>query len=360
MPRPAASCARETAGPARPAARARGPVLGVVGAVTVLLLSACGGSDDAETGWSIGIAQPVSHPSLDAIREGFKDAFAEAGAEVEFEEQNAQGDPATESAIAGQLADGDHDLIAPIATSQSQQVATAVAGTEQPVVFMAVTDPEDAGLVDSWEQPGASITGTSDLNPVARQLELLTEADSAVDTVGVLYASGESNSEVQVELAQEAAEELDLTLETSTVSASSEVQQGIEALAGVDAIWLPTDNVVISALESAIQFSEQQDIPLFASDAESVERGAAGAWAVDYHAIGVQSGEMALRILQDGADPATMPVETQEELQLTLNPGAAEEMGLEPPQELVDSADAVVGEPGASDAESAGPSADES
>lgn len=358
MPRPVVPCARETSGPdgrgrRRPATVAGGAAV----ASAALLLSACGGSGSgAEDAYSIGIAQPVSHPSLDAIREGFTEAFAAAGVEAEFEEQNAQGDAATESAIAGQLADGDHDLLAPIATSQSQQVATATAGTDLPVVFMAVTDPEDAGLVDSWEEPGANLTGTSDLNPVAKQLELLTEADAGIDTVGVLYASGETNSEVQVELAEEAAEELGLTLQTSTVSASSEVQQGVEALADVDAIWLPTDNVVVSALESVIQFSEQQDIPLLASDAESVARGAAGAWAVDYHAIGVQSGEMALRILEDGADPASMPVETQEEMQLTLNPGAAERMGLDLPQELLDSADAVVDGSGSS----AEPSADAS
>ncbi|GAB3188374.1 ABC transporter substrate-binding protein [Nesterenkonia suensis] len=318
------------------------------------MLTSCGadggGEDPAasaeEQSFSIGIAQPVAHPSLDATREGFRAAVEDSGAQVDWEEQNAQGDPSTEATIASQLAGGGHDLIATIATSQSQQVATATQAGDTPVLFMVITDPEAAGLVESWEAPGGHMTGTSDVNPVDEQLELITEIDPSVTTLGILYASGETNSQVQVDLAEEAAEDLDLAIRTATVTNSAEVQQGVEALADVDALWIPTDNVVVSALESVIQFGQQRQIPVFAADVDSVARGAVATFGVDHHAIGRQSGEMALRILVDGEDPATMPVEMTEEHELHVNREAAERMGLELPEELLDVADVVVGEGG--------------
>ncbi|MDZ5075994.1 ABC transporter substrate-binding protein [Nesterenkonia sp. HG001] len=316
-------------------------------AVTVLL-SGCGADQDGGEGeaqsFSIGIAQPVAHPSLDATREGFKEAVEDAGVQVDWEEQNAQGDASIEATIASQLAGGGHDLIATIATSQSQQIATATQGGETPVLFMVITDPEAAGLVESWEAPGGHMTGTSDLNPVDEQLELITEIDPSVETLGILYASGETNSQVQVDLAEAAAENLGLDIRTATVTNSAEVQQGVEALAEVDALWIPTDNVVVSALESVVQFGQQQQIPLFAADVDSVDRGAVATYGVDHHAIGRQSGQMALRILLEGEDPATMPVEVSEEHELHVNPQAAEQMGLEVPEEILDAADVVVGE----------------
>lgn len=318
--------------------------------MAAILLTSCGdGGGGEEEGteddpYSIGIAQPVEHPSLDAAREGFKEAFADADAEVEWTERNAQGDAATETTVAGQLAEGGHDLLATIATSQSQQIVTATQGEDLPVVFLAVTEPEEAGLVDSWEEPGANVSGLSDLNPVDEQLGLITEADPDVESIGVLYASGEVNSEVQVEMAREAAEELGVELETSTITNSAEVQQGVESLSGVDAIWIPTDNVVVSGLESVISFGRDQQIPVFSADGDSVARGTIGSYAVDYEALGRQAGEMALRILQDGEDPAETPVETLDDIQLYLNPDAAEQMGLEVPEELMESADVVVGE----------------
>lgn len=335
-------------GASRPALRG---AVGLAGAA--LLLSGCGadgGGADQEAGeaeeqsFSVGIAQPVAHPSLDATREGFKEAVEDADVQVDWEEQNAQGDPSIEATIASQLAGGDHDLIATIATSQSQQVATATQGGHTPVLFMVITDPEAAGLVESWEEPGGHMTGTSDLNPVDEQLELITQIDPTVETVGVLYASGETNSQVQVDLAEEAAEDLGLEIRTATVTSSAEVQQGVEALDDVDALWIPTDNVVVSALESVIQFGQEQEIPLFAADVDSVERGAVATYGVDHHAIGRQSAEMALRILLEDEDPATMPVETSEEHELHVNPEAAEQMGLEIPEEVLGAADVLVGD----------------
>lgn len=324
-------------------------------AAATLLLSACGGAadddgngegngaDGAEEGgsYSIGITQIVSHPSLDAAREGFKEAFEEAGAEVEWDEQNAQGEQATASNIAGTFATSDLDLVHSIATPTSQAAAQAI--TDLPIVFSAVTDPEEAGLVESWDAPGGNVTGASDMNPVAEQLELLQEIAPDVETVGIVYSSGEVNSAVQVELAQEAAEELGLEIQEATISNSSEVQQGVESL-DVDAIYVPTDNAVVSALESVLQYAHQNDLPVIAAEGDSVQRGALATYGINYDQLGRQAGEMALRILEDGEEPADMAVETGSVLELIVNPEAAEEMGIEFDDELLDRADGVVGE----------------
>src|SRR5699024_392811 len=118
-------------------------------------------------------------------------------------------------------------------------------------------------LVDSWEEPGGNVSGTSDLNPVADQLELLTEIDPDAESVGIVYSSGEVNSEIQVELAEEAAEDLGLEIASATVSNSGEVQQAAESL-DVDAFYVPTDNTVVSAMESLLQVAEDQQLPVIA------------------------------------------------------------------------------------------------
>ncbi|PXA78500.1 sugar ABC transporter substrate-binding protein [Auritidibacter sp. NML120779] len=314
-------------------------------AASVVFLTACNGGD-GDTGdgisdsYSIGITQIVSHPALDNTREGFKAAFDDAGLEVTWDEQNAQGEQATASNIAGSFANANLDLVYSIATPTSQAAAQQI--TDIPIVFSAITDPEDAGLVNSWEEPGGNITGASDMNPVAEQLELLVEVVPDAETIGVVYSSGEMNSQVQVDMLNEAAEEMGLEVQESTVSTSAEVQQSVESLE-VDAVYVPTDNAVVSALEAVLQYGQQNDIPIIAAEADSVLRGAVATYGIDYTELGYQAGEMAIRILVDGEDPASMPVETLSELELTVNPDAAEAMGIELSEDLVERADVVVG-----------------
>ena len=324
-------------------------ILGAL-AAPALLLAGCGsadvGDDPAADGTGaagetveIGITQIVSHPSLDAAREGFKRALEENGVDATYDEQNAQGDQSTATSIANTFATGGKDLVLAIATPTAQAAAQAI--TDVPVLFTAVTEPEEAGLVDSWEAPGGNLTGTSDLNPVREQLELLVEIAPDAETIGIVYSSGEVNSEVQVELAREAAAELGLTIEEATVSTSAEVQQAAQSLE-VDAFYVPTDNAVVSALESVIAVAEQRQVPLVVGESDSVERGGLATYGIDYDKLGYQTGLMAVRILTEGANPAEMPVETLEELTLVVNTGAAERMGVSIPQAVLDRADTVV------------------
>lgn len=316
-------------------------------AVTALGLTACGDSGDAGAGgdekYTVGINQLVSHPALDGAREGFKEAFSDAGLEVTFEEQNAQNEQATVTSIASTFAnDGDVDLVAAIATPAAQGTAAAV--KDKPVVFMAVTDPKGAELVASEEAPGGNVTGVSDRNPVQEQLQLLKDVNPDAKTVGIVYNSGEANSAVQVEQAKEAGQELGLEIKEATVTNSSEVQQGVQSLSDVDGIYVPTDNAVVSALETVVGFGEENDIPVISADIDSVDRGALGTYGIDYKAHGKQAGEMAVKILKDGANPGEIAVGFADpaNLQLVLNPAAAEAYGVEIPAELSDEADRLV------------------
>lgn len=302
-----------------------------------------GDGGDAES-YAIGISQYVSHPALDATTEGFQDAFDEAGVEVEWDVQNAQSDQGTMNNISGNFAQSDLDLVFAVATPSAIAAASSI--TDRPIVFGSVTDPVDANLVEDWDAPGGNVTGVSDMNPVQDQLELLTEIAPDAESVGVVYSSAESNSVVQVEAAREAANELGLELEESAITNTNEVQQGVEALSGVDAIYVPTDNTVVSGLESVLSFGIDHQIPVISADTDSVERGAVATFGIDYQAQGVQAGEMALRILQDGEEPANVPVETvpTESLETVVNTDAAEQMGVELPEDLTSEARDVASE----------------
>lgn len=318
-------------------------LIGATVLAATLGLTACGGdsgSEDAsgEQSYRIGITQIVEHPSLDAAREGFKQALADAGLEVTYDEKNAQGDQSTATSIATTFASDDLDMVLAIATPTAQ--ATVQAITDVPILITAVTDPVEAGLVDSWESPGGNVTGTSDINPVDEQLGLLQELVPDAQTVGIVYSAGEVNSQIQVDLAQEAAGDLGLQIEEATVTNSSEVQQAADSL-DVDAYYVPTDNTVVSALEALLQVAESRSVPVIAADGASVERGALATYGLDYERLGYQTGEMAVQVLTEGADPAEMPIETLDQLSLILNADAAERIGVELPAELVDTADTV-------------------
>ena len=337
-------------------------IFAAIAAAGALALTACGGGNGSGTGsasadapgsaaasasapagggesYSIGITQIVSHPSLDAAAEGFKAALADAGLDVTYDEQNAQGDQATATSIANKFASADLDLVLAIATPTAQATANAI--TDVPILFTAVTDPVAADLVDSNEAPGGNITGTTDMNPVAEQIALIKQIAPEAQTVGIIYSSGEVNSQIQVDLAQEAAAAEGLEIVEKTITTTAEVLQAAQSL-DADAIYVPTDNNVVAGLDSVLQVAEERKIPVVAGEADSVAKGAIITYGLDYYELGVQTGEMAIKILTEGADPASMPVESQKTPKLVINTAAAERMGVTVPQDLLDKADEVL------------------
>ncbi|MFO7254639.1 MULTISPECIES: ABC transporter substrate-binding protein [Limnochorda] len=306
--------------------------------VLAALVTACSAGVQAQA-VRLGIIQIVEHPSLDQARQGFLDRLEELGYTVQADYQNAQGDMATAQIIARSLAESRPDLILAIATPTAQAMAQATSTI--PILITAVTDPEAAGLVERNERPGTNVTGTSDLNPVDLQLALVPKLVPDARRVGIVYNAGEANSVVQVEWARRVAAELGLTLVEATVATSSEVLQAAQSLVGrVDALYVPTDNTVVSALEAVVQVAEAARLPLVVGEPDSVARGGLITVGIDYYQLGRQTADIADRVLK-GANPAELPIEYQTNPRLVVNPQAAARMGVQLPEELLVEAEQV-------------------
>ncbi len=305
-----------------------------------LLLLVLTGFSGFAADYTVSFNQIVEHPALDALRQGIKDELAARKLSVSYHDHIAQGNIATANLIAKQMLGEQPDVAVGIATPTAQACAQVIKNI--PIVFAAVTDPVGAGLVKSMEKPGGNITGTSDMSPIDRQLDLILEFLPELKTIGVIYNSGEANSATLVRVLKEEAKKKGLAVEEATVSNSAGVFQAAKSLISrVDAIYIPTDNTVVSAFEAITQVGYQAKLPVFAADTDSVGRGAIAALAVDYYKMGRQTGEMVARILR-GANPADMPVETLREFQIHLNPASAEKMGLTIPAALLKKADKII------------------
>ncbi len=308
------------------------------------LLSGCGGSQDEAPDVTeanqleLGIIQIVEHPALDAAREGFLEVLGENGytegetLAVDF--RNAQGEQATLQAIADKFANDPKDLILAIATPSAQAAADKT--EDIPILITAVTDPVEARLVESMNKPGTNVTGTTDMNPIKEQLQLIKDVVPSTEKVGVIYNSSEVNSQVQVAQCKKVAPDLGLEIIEAPITASNEVMQGAQSLVGkVDAIYIPTDNTVVSASASVIKVGEDNKLPVFSGEGNTVKEGAIATVGIDYYKLGRQTGEMALRII-NGDTPSEMAIESQKDLTLTVNPAAAKRMGVEIPSNIID------------------------
>lgn len=295
----------------------------------------------AEKTYTVSVNQIVEHPALDAMRQGFMDSLKELGVKAEYNVHIAQGNAATNTQIASQILGEEPDLVLAISTSSAQVVAQKI--KDCPILFTGVTDPVTAGLVKSLEKPGANISGMTDLSPMKKHVELIREIVPSVKSIGVIYNSGEPNSIVLVNLLKKYAAEMNIEVVGGTIANSSGVYQAAKSLVGrVDVVYIPTDNTVVSAIESAVKVCRQNSLPLIAADVDSVERGAVAALAVDYYLMGRQTGEMGARVLKDGIKPADMPVETIRQLRLYVNQKSAEAMGVEVPESVLSRADRIV------------------
>lgn len=292
----------------------------------------------------VAITQIVEHPALDAVYQGVKDELAEQGYKegenLTVMHESAQGNSAIASQIARKFVGDSPDVIVAIATPSAQTIAAAARNI--PVVFSAVTDPVGAKLVKSLEAPGANITGVSDMLPIDKHLDMLQRAVPDAKRIGTVYNPGEANAVSLVNLLEERLSDRGLELVKAAATKTSEVLGAARSLVGkADAIYLTTDNTVISAAEAVISVGERADIPVFAADTATVERGAVAALGFNYYNHGRQTGKMVVRILE-GASTADMPVETMDTLDLFVNPAAAERMGITLSDDLIQEAKEVV------------------
>lgn len=316
----------------------RNKILVAVLVITLMtsILAGCGKKDDT---FHIGVNQLVTHAALDASYKGFVDALADAGyvdgEKIKIDYQNAQGDQATANTIATKLVNDGNDLILAIATPSAQACANAT--KDIPILITAVTDPAGSGLVAANDAPGGNVSGSSDLNPVTDQIDLLLKLVPEAKTIAILYCSSESNSKIQVEMATEAAEKVGLTVEEASVSNSNEIQQVVQSLVGkVDAIYAPTDNTIASGMTTVAQVANSNGLPVICGEAGMVEKGGLATYGIDYYKLGRLTGEQAVKIIKGEAETATMPIEylPADQLSLTINEEVAAQLGITIPDDL--------------------------
>ena len=294
---------------------------------------------------TISVSQFVEHPALDSVLRGMQDYLKEKNVDVTYTVHNAQANMGTATQIAQQMIGEKADLLVAIATPSAQTCAQALAKApadlKRPLLFTAVTDPVAAGLVKDLQKPENGITGVSDLLPIEEHLRMVLAYKSNIKKLGLLYNAGEANSKATVAAIKALSGKLGFETVEATAGKTADVYQAVKSLVGrVDAVFVPTDNTIVSGLESVIKVGVQNKLPIFAADVDSVKRGAVAAMGFDYYQHGRQTGAMAERILK-GEKVENMPVEFQKDLQLYINAGYSRQMGLEPPAAMLDKATKV-------------------
>jgi putative ABC transport system substrate-binding protein len=310
--------------------------------LVAILVLACWatGPVQAKKVYRIGVTTIVSHPALEADQKGFAAAIAETGLTVKYDNQNAQGEMANAQTIAQKFVDDRVDLVHSIATPTSQAAVKVIKTI--PIVYSSVTDPVDAGLVKSMGPDGGNVTGVSDAWPIQRQINLYHQMLPAAKKWGTIYNAGDANSVVNIGKTRGAMNTLGLELLEVTVSNSSEVYTAAQSLVGrVDAIYITSDNTVVSALGSVTKVANRNMIPFFAGDTASVKQGASAALGFNYFQVGYAAGKKAVRILK-GEDPGNIPSGFAENLSLHLSVVNAKRQGLVIDQKYLDMAEKVI------------------
>ena len=289
-------------------------------------------ADKKKDVFRIGISQFITHQSLDATREGFVDELAKQGyvegKNIEIDLQNAQGEQRNLKTISQQLAESS-DVVLAIATPSAQSLANTTQTT--PVIFSAVTDPVSAKLVESREHPGGNVTGTSDQSSdaISTQINLIKKVLPKAKTIGILYTQSEPNSVVQKDEAKRLLEEKGFTVVEKTILDSNNVKAAAESLmAEVDMVFVPTDNIISSTMETVKQVSIKHKVPVFGGSTEMIAVGGLYNYGTNYEELGRQTASMLVRVLK-GEKPENIAVELPEKLELHTNQEMADALGID-------------------------------
>lgn len=309
-------------------------VAGSAGAATLLALAACGGNTgnggSSDKTYKVGVLQLTEHSALDAANKGFIAALDESGLKYEADQQNAQNDQSACATIASKFVGDGKDLIFVIATPAAQAVAGAT--SDIPIVGTAITDYAGAKLVKDNDKPGTNVTGTSDMNPVDDQIAMLHKVLPDAKKVGLLFASNEANSEIQIEMAEATLDKLGLSHDRYTVSNSNEIQSVVESMVGkVDAVYSPTDNTIAAGMAQVGQIAKENKLPIIPGEKGMCEAGGLCTLSIDYTELGHMAGEMAVKILKGESKPEDMAIEQEDasKLEVVKNDDMARALGID-------------------------------
>lgn len=249
---------------------------------------------------TIGVIQLIDNGAFTDMREGFIDELRAKGYtedKLTIDYKNAQGDASNLNTICQEMVDSKVDIIAAIATPAAQAIVNME--TDIPVIFISVSNPVGAGIITDMEKPDKNATGTSNAIPVNEIISLADRLTPECKKFGFLYNTGEINSVTTVENAKKYLDSIGLSYEEAVVTNSSEVQQAAQSLAGkADAIFVPNDSVIQSAMPMVSEIAREAKIPVYASSATTVASGAFATIAVSDEEIGKISGSMAVKLLE--------------------------------------------------------------
>ena len=291
----------------------------------------------------IGVSKIVSHPALDAVVKGMQDELAAAKINAEYDLQNANGDINAAASIATKFQSEKVTLAVGVATPTAQSLVNTLKNT--PIVFTAVTDPVKAGLVASLKKGDKNVTGVSDMTPVKQQIELLLKVKK-IKRLGHIYTSSEENAVVLAGIVKQVCKELNIEFVETTVSKSSEVKQAVQAIIRrVDALYISTDNTVVSAMSAVSDVAMKAKVPIMSADPSSAENyPVLAAWGFDYYKMGRTTGKLVAEIL-NGKKPEQIPTQFMtktSDVDLLINLDVAKKLGLTFPKDIVKSANKVV------------------
>ena len=291
----------------------------------------------------VGVLQLLSHPALDQIYKGLEDGLAKEGYTVgknlQLDLQNAQGDQSNLVSMGQKLVSDNNDLLVGITTPATLSLSNAT--KDKPIIMAGITYPVEAGLIKSENNPGNNITGVSDRTPIKQQLEVMKQILPKMKKVGILYTASEDNSVKQAQEAEKLAKELGLEVKVSTVANTNDIQQVTETLAAeTDAIFVPIDNTIASAMATVVKVTDSKKVPVFPSSDTMVADGGLLGIGVDQYKIGIETAKVIAKVLK-GADTKTMPVVLANEGVIYLNEAKAKQLGIEIPQDIKDKAKVV-------------------
>ena len=289
------------------------------------------------TVYKVGIVKYVDDASLDQIESAIQAELDAKGQElgVTFDyadyTKNGQADSTTLNQIASDLVADNVDVIIPIATPAALIMQTATEENQIPVVFSAVSDPVSAGLVNSLDAPGSNVTGTSDALNVEAIIDLMLAANPDLKKLGLLYDQGQDSSKSAIASAEAYCKEKGIEVVEKTGTTNDEVALAADALiaAGVDAVFTPTDNTVMTAELAIYEKFVDAKIPHYAGADSFALNGAFCGYGVNYVTLGTATADIVVDILVNGADPATTPVQIMSSGIAMVNTETAEAIGLD-------------------------------
>ena len=291
----------------------------------------------------VGVLQLLSHPALDQIYKGLEDGLVKEGYTVgknlQLDLQNAQGDQSNLVSMGQKLVSDNNNLLVGITTPATLSLSNAT--KDKPIIMAGITYPVEAGLIKSENNPGNNITGVSDRTPIKQQLEVMKQILPKMKKVGILYTASEDNSVKQAQEAEKLAKELGLEVKVSTVANTNDIQQVTETLAAeTDAIFVPIDNTIASAMATVVKVTDAKKVPVFPSSDTMVTDGGLLGIGVDQYKIGIETAKVIAKVLK-GADTKTMPIVLANEGVIYLNEAKAKQLGIEIPQDIKDKAKVV-------------------